>query len=85
MIIPTVGRIVWYTGASGTELEGVQPLAAIVCYVNSDTNVNLVVFDKYGRYYSLTQVVLVQEGEEAPNGIGYAQWMPYQIQQAKGN
>jgi cell wall-associated NlpC family hydrolase len=79
MIKPTVGRVVWYrpTGASGATH------AAIVCGINSDTNVNLAVFGLYGDGPSQhTSVPLKQEDSETFSGP-YAEWMPYQIGQAK--
>lgn len=85
MIKPTVGRVVWYypTGHS----PGDQPLAAIIARVWSDTRVNLAVPDEHGSPYRLltTSVLLVQEGDDVPEGGGYCTWMPYQISQAKAH
>lgn len=89
MISPTVGRVVWYrpsdndTRVAMAVRPGIQPLAAIVTHVFDDHLVNLVVFDHDGNSYPRTSVHLVQEGEEKPEGISFAQWMPYQVGQAK--
>lgn len=93
IIKPSIGRVVWYwptqsekTGA-GVDLSLVfasndQPLAATVAYVHSDKMVNLSVVDANGRQYSRTSVSLIQEGDIRPENGGFAEWMPYQINQA---
>ena len=43
MITPTIGRVVWFNEGSGSKE------AAIVCYVHSDSMVNLVVFNANGE------------------------------------
>ncbi len=83
MIKPTVGRVVWYVGSEGDELNGMpksdQVCAALIAYVHSDTLVNLVVFDCNGAPHSRTSVTLLHEGaKEGP----YCTWMPYQKGQA---
>lgn len=79
MILPTVGRIVWYRNE--TNLEG-QPHAAIVTFVHSDRMVNLAVFDYNGKTFPATSVTLIQEGD--PHTVTeFCEWMPYQIGQAK--
>jgi hypothetical protein len=84
MIKPTIGRIVWYHPAfaadSGTN-EATR--AAIVCYVHSDTCVNLAIFDLDGSYHSKTEVELYQ-GDGGTPGSEYAEWMPYQKSVAAG-
>lgn len=83
-IIPTVGRIVWFTPADHDgigRLNG-QPLAAIVAGVHSDNLVNLAVFDAYGNTQQRSNVRLVQPGETTPDGAPYAAWMPYQVKAA---
>lgn len=81
MIKPTVGRIVWYRPEHVTPDE--QPFAAIVTYVFNDRMVNLTAFDHTGYVRSLTSVPLVQQGDPKPEAGGYAEWMPYQIGQAR--
>jgi hypothetical protein len=94
MIIPTHGRIVWYTpaieseGVSGDARLGLvqhdktKPLAAIVTHVWGDRCVNLTVFDSNGVAHPRTSVTLVQDGDPV-NALGrYCEWMPYQKGQA---
>lgn len=84
MIKPTVGRVVWYYEQKPKD-EGVQPLAALVAHVWSDTCVNLAIFDVDGVPVRQppTSIRLVQEGEEVPATGRYCTWMPFQVGQAK--
>ena len=77
MIIPTVGRVVWYK--SDWEAE---PLAAIITKVWNDTMVNLVIFDANGNTTGKTSVRLIQDANNENPSYGYAEWMPYQMGQA---
>lgn len=79
MIQPTIGRVVWFWLAKPSPQT--QPLAAMVTKVNADDNVNLVVFDTSGVPSGELHVRLLQ-GEEAPSGVPYCEWMPYQKGQA---
>ena len=84
MIEPTIGRVVWYHPTPdnpGAKSESL-PQAAMVCNVWSDTCVNLVVFDANGVPYNVTSVLLYQDEGERPD-VGFAEWMPYQKQQAE--
>jgi hypothetical protein len=81
MIKPSVGRVVWYRPEHVDPEE--QPFAAIVTYVWNDRLVNLAVFDHYGVIQTRTSALLVQEGDPKPEVGSYAEWMPYQIGQAK--
>ena len=82
MITPTVGRVVWYHPGRDQHITiDNQPCAALICFVYSDTKVNLVVFDHYGAGGSRQAVELCQ-GETAPGGCEYCEWMPYQKGQA---
>ncbi len=85
MIKPTVGRVVWYTPSADDHEEmaaaQLQPLAAIVAHVWSDTCVNLAVFDANGIAHNRTSVLLVQDDGARPDG-GFCEWMPYQKGQA---
>lgn len=95
MIIPTVGRAVWYRPSrmdyfAMPENEGAeaQPLAATVTYVHSNTLVNLVVFDVNGAPHGKSSVYLYQGGENDKHpaaGSGFCEWMPYQKAVAKGD
>lgn len=85
MITPTPGRIVWFTPFSGdAEItsDGTQPLAAIIAYVWNDRLVNLSVIDQNGNHHARTSVQLLQD-EDVSYGGATAQWMPYQVGQAK--
>ena len=81
MIKPTIGRVLWFYDENHT--EGAQPKTALVCHVWSDTCVNLAVFDTNGVASNRTSVLLWQ-GEDAhrPSAM-FAEWMPYQVGQAK--
>lgn len=96
MIQPTIGRRVWYWPSTYDRgLEHGQPATIIkaddtqacdagIAYVHSDRLVNLSVADHNGVMHSRPSVQLVQEGDDpAPQGMGYATWMPYQLGQAK--
>lgn len=78
MITPTVGRVVWFWPYT---IDEVQPLAATIAYVHSDTLVNLTVHDRSGETYGLTSVTLWHgEGDTPVNP--FCEWMPYQKGQA---
>lgn len=82
MIVPTVGRIVWYYPQG--EASG-PPLAAIVTQVWSNTCVNLAIFLRSGTPLSSppTSITLVQDDAARPENGNFCTWMPYQIGQAK--
>lgn len=84
MITPTIGRVVWFTpSTSDIALKATdQKLAALVTYVWSDRCVNLAVFDANGGLHSRQSVYLIQDDESPNEGGYYAEWMPYQKQQA---
>jgi len=93
-IMPTNGRIVWYTPYKNERLSpyGMAtqhdkdgkaiPLAAQVCAVWGPRCVNLLVTDLHGRTFPVTSRTLLQDGDPAPEHGGYAEWMPYQKGQA---
>src|SRR5688500_16721929 len=97
MIKPAVGRVVWFWDDHSAALEhasqlaadpemipSVQPMAAIIARVWSDTCVNLAVFDQNGMATSRTSVELWhgEEDKPRPNWM-HCEWMPYQKQQAE--
>ncbi len=84
VIVPTVGRVVWYTPYAHEAIRGSGHLAAIVAHVWSSTCVNLAVFDSDGHTHARTSVRLVHGGAERP-AAGFCEWMPYQIGQAKAH
>ncbi len=82
MIMPTIGRIMWYWPMK--ENRSKQPWAAIVTHVYGDNMVNLVAFSPYGAPYPVHSVPIVQDSSPHIAGDShYAEWMPYQIGQAK--
>lgn len=87
-IVPTVGRIMLFFGASDDPImkgaDG-QPLAALVAHVNPAGTVNLTVSNHRGSPEARQHVRVLQEGEVAEPGEGYATWMPYQLSVAKGD
>lgn len=86
MIRPTVGRIVWFYPAMGDEhFPPGGPYAAMVCWVHSDSLVNLVAYNGNGDGQGRSSVRLLQDGEPNPDGAtAFCEWMPYQKQVAAG-
>jgi len=87
MISPTPGRIVWFRPNgfydSINHYNIGEPLAAMIVHVWNDRMVNIVLFDSSGMSYPFTSVHLRQPEDPVPVGTGYAEWMPYQVGQAK--
>lgn len=87
MIVPTVGRVVWYwpEGEVQMRMQLEQPCAAIIARVHSDTRINIAYFDENGHAHNRTGVRLIQDekvGHGSPEPI--CTWMPFQAgQQAK--
>jgi hypothetical protein len=79
MIKPTVGRVVWYRPNGAIDK---QPHAALITHVWSENCVNLAIFDSDGHPYQRTSVTLLQAGDLVPQD-SYAEWMPYQLGQAR--
>ena len=79
MIKPTIGRVVWYWPPFKVD----QPNAAFICYVHEDDLVNLSIFDEDGHNFPRTMVTLFQGKGQRPSG-GFCEWMPYQLESAKG-
>jgi hypothetical protein len=83
MIVPTIGRVVWYFPSEddlsklGMIKHGDQPFDAHVIYVWSETCVNLLVVDHAGYTFTRTSVPINVDGA-SPR----AEWMPYQREQA---
>lgn len=80
IIEPTVGRIVWFWEQD--KAYQAQPCAAIVTYVHDTRHVNLMVFTHSGEVRFHSWISLMQEGDPEPKSY-FAEWMPYQIGQAK--
>lgn len=83
MIKPTIGRVLWYQPPKTIDAPlRDQPYPGLVCFVHSDTAVNLAYFDENGVSRSALQVQLVQD-DATPDSCGhFAEWMPYQVAQA---
>ena len=88
MIKPTVGRVVWFYHSKKDHQEE-RMLAAIVASTYSTKPngenfiLNLSVFWPNGRQFAVTEVPLIQDGQELPEKGHFATWMPFQIGQAK--
>lgn len=84
MIKPTIGRVVWYWAAAPVRsVENAQPNPALVTWVWGDGElVNLVTFDCNGDIRPAARVPLWQGEGEPPAEGHFAEWMPYQKQQA---
>jgi hypothetical protein len=83
MISPAVGRVLWFWQDPAEIDKGGQPMPAFVCFVHNDRLVNLAGFTHCGHAWSVLEVPLVQEEDPIPENGSFAQWMPYQIGQAK--
>lgn len=92
MIIPTVGRKVWYfpsqddkDGKADTALKmetnNKEPLDATVVAVWGNKCINVAIFDIYGNLHARRSVLLLQDDDAIPEHGRYAQWMPYQAAQ----
>lgn len=90
-ITPTVGRKVWYrpseqerVGENAMTVAPGEPLDATVVAVWNDNCVNLVIFDANGMKHVRCSAYLRQGEDSLPDWVSaYAEWMPYQIGQAK--
>jgi len=82
MIKPTIGRVMWFWPVKSE--RGAQPYASLVTYVHDDNMVNLVAFTTDGVPFPAGSVAIVQDGSPYVAGdLPYAEWMPYQVGQAK--
>ena len=73
---PYVGQIVHFHPAHGVTH------AAIIAYVESDTCVNLAVFNGNGCSYDMTSVQLVEPGVPKPEFGAFAERIQIQVQPA---
>lgn len=81
-IKPTIGRVVWFWREEPRSSDE-QAEAAIVVYVHSDTEVSLVVFDRFGAPRPELQTWLVNDDATPRPTHRYATWMPFQLGQAQ--
>lgn len=83
MIKPTIGRKVWFwTHVPAAGYNSAQPEDATIVYVWDDHLVNLRVTDHSGNGRPETSVQL-WNGEGTQPVTRHAQWMPFQLGQAK--
>jgi hypothetical protein len=78
----SVGRVVWYYPPAHGDS---QPWPALICFVSSDTLVNIGGFRSDGTPFDACNVQLFLP-EAAPQEGPHCTWMPYQVsadQQAK--
>jgi hypothetical protein len=80
MIKPTIGRVVLVLRPDAIDKS--QPEPAFVCYVHSDTCINVAGFNANGTPFSATSVTLLQDDSPVPGSGTYAEWMPFQKEQA---
>ena len=86
MIQPSIGRVVWFQPPKAhNHPSRSQPFSASVAYVHGDRCINIGYFDENGVAHNATSVTLLQDDDPIPMGGYYAQWMPYQVGQAKKN
>ena len=78
MIKPTIGRVVLIHRGKSDQAE-----PALICYVHSDTLINVGGFDSNGAPFAETSLTLIQTDTE-PVPEKYASWMPYQKAVAAG-
>lgn len=83
MIKPTIGRKVWFWAHKpNSGYENSQPEDATVVFVFNHSTVNLRVTDHSGTSRPETSVAL-WDGEGEQPVTRHAQWMPFQLGQAK--
>lgn len=84
MIKPTIGRQVWFYPAGKPHTD--QPWPCSICYVHSDTMINVGGFNDQGIPFAYTSVELIQDADSYgnPGGGAWACWMPYQKAVASG-
>lgn len=81
MIEPTIGRVVWVRNRQGRMHD--QPETAQICFVHSNTLINVGGFDHVGQPFRCVNIALVQEpGTLVDANAAYCEWMPYQKGQA---
>ena len=77
MIKPSIGRVVLvHRGQSN------QPEPALIAYVHGDRMINVGGFDLNGAPFAATSMQLLQDDDTPTNPNYYAEWMPYQKEQA---
>jgi hypothetical protein len=89
MIVPTIGRQVWYYPSDADNkafrTDPAQPCAATVIKIpiaGDNRKVDLSIITHDGTHAYRQQVLLLQDGDTVPQGLEHATWMPYQKGQA---
>lgn len=91
VIAPSVGRKVhFYPGnvqfhSKPHCINSAVPMDATVVFVWSDRMVNLHVVDHIGQVHALTSITLRQPDDVIAEGAAYAEWMPFQVGQARAS
>ena len=91
VIAPSVGRKVhFYPGnvqfhSKPHCINPAVPMDATVVFVWSDRMVNLQVVDHIGQVHALTSITLRQPDDVIAEGAAYAEWMPFQVGQARAS
>lgn len=91
VIAPSVGRKVhFYPGdvqfhSKPHCINPAVPMDATVVFVWSDRMVNLHVVDHIGQVHALTSITLRQPDDVIAEGAAYAEWMPFQVGQARNS
>lgn len=83
MIIPTVGRIVWFFEVKNDVKQPEQ--AAIITAVWNNTLINVNVFSTNGPVREERSIELVQPNSEKASIEQWCEWMPYQTKKATGS
>ena len=74
---PTIGRVVIFHPTQAVAH------AAIIAHVDSDTCVNLAVFNSNGCIYDMTSVQLVAPGAAKPEFGMFCEWPDHQVEKPK--
>lgn len=86
VIVPTVGRVMWYYPGTEEAYNDAAPLAAMVAHVFDEPGgghiANLLVVDPLGGTFAAQDVPVVQQNDAFDPSRAHVAWMPYQIGQA---
>lgn len=86
MIKPEVGRVILFW--PGPQTPGIchdfkKPYSGRIAYPWNDRMINVEYIDHNGTHHRTTSVQLLQDNDPKPDGVPFATWMPYQVEQAK--
>lgn len=82
MIKPSIGRVVLVHRGQSAQFEAAQAEPALISYVHSDRMINVGGFDRNGAPFAATSLQLLQDDDTPTNPNYYAEWMPFQKEQA---